>query len=75
MESVTIIQLIKLRAGCNSRPAVRPREPKGMIRCDSGGDSKVWMEEMFILIFYPEVFITWPLFFFEAGRKPYVFKE
>ena len=33
------------RAGCKSLPAVIAREPKGMIRCDSGADSIVWMRE------------------------------
>jgi hypothetical protein len=41
-----------------------PREPKGMNRCDSGGDSKVWMEEYIYpsFAFNPEVFII-SLFF------------
>ncbi len=37
-----------------------------MIRCDSEGDSKVWMEESFII--FPEV--TYNLFFIRGKEKP-----
>ncbi len=46
----------------------KPREAaySSLNRFDSGGDSKVWMEEFYI--FYPEVFIR-SLFYFEAKEK------
>ena len=49
------------RAGCDSRPAVSKQSAsaKVLIRCDSGTDSKVWMEEDIILrILRPECFLS-----------------
>ena len=41
------------------------REPRGMNRCDSGTDSKVWMEEDDVYLYF--VAINALLIFFQQG--------
>ncbi len=47
-----------------------PRELRcRMIRCDSGGDSIVWMEELLFQLFNPEVFIGTSFIYGREGEK------
>jgi len=43
--AVSAIISLVFGAGCDSPPAVESASARALIRCDSGTDSTVWMEE------------------------------